>query len=45
MTEQPQVQSEGLVHENTEWTYREMDPWQLEPLVPGEFCYASSGQS
>lgn len=43
MTEQPQVQSEGLVHENTEWTCSEMDPWQPELLVLGEFCFASSG--
>lgn len=49
MTEQPQIQSEGLVHENTERTCSEMDPWQPElpgwVLVLGEFCFASSGQS
>lgn len=30
----PQVQAEGLIPENTEWTCSEMDPWQPEPLVP-----------
>lgn len=44
MTEQPQVQSEGLVHENTEWTCSEMDPWKPEPLVPAEFSFVSFGQ-